>query len=117
MDQFGGAGADGMYAEQLPGVPQEQHLEEAAVVAENLAAGDFAVACDASFIRNAAFRQLMLRGTNHGDFRDRIDPDGKVLRHVASGNAEGMTGGETPLLRGRRRQTGETDHVTRGKDV
>src|SRR3954447_24645420 len=107
MDQFGGAGADSVHPEQLPSVPQKQHLEEAAVVAENLAACDLPVACYASFIRNATFRQLMLRGSNHRDLRDRVNADGKVLGHRTCWDAEGVTGCEAPLLRGGRRQTGE----------
>ena len=56
VDQLGGAGADGVHAEDRVIVLVDQELEHAVVVAEQLAAGEFAVLGDAGFVRDAGVR-------------------------------------------------------------
>src|SRR5262249_55437843 len=60
VNQLRRAAADGVHAEQLPSLAVEEHLEEAAVVAEDLATRDLAVACDAGLVRHALASELLL---------------------------------------------------------
>src|SRR6267154_3989030 len=50
VKQLGGAGTDDVHAEQPSVATMKEHLEKATVIAEDLAAGDFPVACDADFV-------------------------------------------------------------------
>src|SRR5262249_2467413 len=83
MDQLGRAGADRMDAEQWPVLAMEEHLEEPAVVAEDLAARDLSIARQPRLVRDFALGQLVLGKADHRDLRNRVDADGEVRRHRA----------------------------------
>src|SRR5262249_35357364 len=52
VDQLGRPAPDRVYAEQPAILAVEEHLEEPAVVAQDLPACDLAVTCDAGLVRN-----------------------------------------------------------------
>src|SRR4029453_9111193 len=93
------------------------HLEEAAVVAEDLAARDLAVPRDAALVGNLLARQVVLRPHHHRDLGNGEYADGEVLRHGAGGDAESVTGGQATLLAGGGSEARVADHVARGEDV
>ena len=108
---------ENVHAEQAPVLAVKEHLEEAAVVAEDLAARDLAIARDADFVRNLCLRQRDSGLADHRDLRERVDPDRKVLGHLRRRRAERVTRGEPPLFARRRGQTRIADHVARREDV
>ena len=73
VDEFGCLRADAMHAEQLAGFAMEEHLEEAAVVAEDLSACDFAVACDADFVGDLCLRKFFFGCAHHRDLWNCVD--------------------------------------------
>src|SRR6266404_1243861 len=117
MKQLGGTRTDYVHAEQPSVSTMKEHLEKAAVIAEDLAAGDLPVACDPDFVGYLVLRQRLLGRADHRDLRHRVDPDWKVVRHRRRWHAERVTGGETPLLARRRRETRIADDIARGEDV
>ena len=65
VHQFAGAVADDVDAQQLPRLAVEQQLEQAGCIADNLAAGDFAVARFANLVLHAVAGQLLLLSLIH----------------------------------------------------
>ncbi len=65
-------------------------LKMPAVVAEDLAAGDLAVAGDAGLVGDLVARQLLLGRAHHGDLGDRVDADREVIGHRPGVDAEGV---------------------------
>ena len=95
----------------------EDHLEEARLVAEDLAACDFGVPRHADFVRHLGARERLLGGADHRDLRHGVDPDREVCRHRGRFGAEGVTRGQTTLLARGGREARISDHVACGKDV
>src|SRR5262249_30726115 len=98
VDQLRRSAADGVDAQQLAAVSMKEHLEEAAVIAQDLTARDLVVACDAGLVRYLLPRQLLLGGAHHRDLGNRVDADGKMTRHRPRRDAEGVTRGQPALL-------------------
>ncbi len=117
MDEFGGAGADDVDAEELAGLLVDEHFEHADGVAEELAAGNFAVLGDAGFVGDAGVGELFFIFSDHGDFGDGVDAVGEELGDGGGFDAEGVTGGEAALFHGDRGEGGETDDIAGGVDV
>ena len=93
-------------------------LKQPAVVAQDLAARDLAVARHADLVRDLRLGQLLLGRADHRDLRDRRRcRSGKWDAMAPAVDAEGVTGGEPPLLRRRRGEARIADDVARGKDV
>ena len=117
MNQLRGAGPQAVHGEQPPILAMKEHLEEAAPVAEDLAAGDLAIPRDAGLVRYARGGQLVLRRTHHRNLGDRVDADGKVAGHRSRFDSEGLARGQPALLRGRGRETRISDDVAGREDV
>src|SRR6267378_1688453 len=81
MKQLGGARTDDVHAEQPSVATMKEHLEKAAVIAEDLSAGDLPVACDPDLVGYLVLRQRLLGGADHRDLRNRVNPDRKVVCH------------------------------------
>ena len=77
VHQLGRAFADHMDAEEFPGLGMKQQLEHADGVADDLAAGDLAVAGDADLIGNAVAREFFFVAADHRDLRNRVDAIGQ----------------------------------------
>src|SRR2546422_3831774 len=67
MDQLRRAAPDDVDAEESPILPVEEHLEEAAIVAQDLPAGDLSVPGHAGLVGHLALGQLVLGGADHRD--------------------------------------------------
>src|SRR5262249_53896446 len=117
VDQLGGAGADRMHAEQAMVLTVEQHLEHAAVVPEDLPAGDLAVARDAGLVRHAVLGARPPGPPPHGYLGNGIEPERKVGRQRAGGHAERAAGRGAALPAGGGGEAGVADDVPRREDV
>src|SRR5207245_5754836 len=117
VNQLRGAGPQAVHGEQPPILAMKEHLEEAAPVAKDLAAGDLAIPRDAGLVRYARGGQLVLRRTHHRNLGDRVDADGKVAGHRSRFDSEGLARGQPALLRGRGRETRISDDVAGREDV
>ena len=106
-----------MDAEQRAVLRRHQHLEHAVGVAQDLAPGQLPVPGDAHLVGDGRVGQLGLGPPHEADLRDRVDPDGQELLHVADLLSKRVQGGDAPLLHGRRGQAGEPDHVAHRVDV
>src|ERR1700719_3876589 len=117
MKQLSGARTDDVHAQQPSVATMKEHLEKAAVIAEDLAAWDLPIAWDPDLARNLALRQRLLGRADHRNFRHRVNPDWKMVRHRRRWHAERVTGGESPLLTRRRGETRIPDHIAGSEDV
>ena len=106
-----------MDAEQRARLAVEDHLEEAAVVAEDLAARDLRIARHADFVRDLLLGELLLGRTHHRDLGDRVDAVGEARGRRLRLEPEHRADSKAALLRARRRERGETDHIARRRDV
>src|SRR5262245_48836246 len=104
VHELGRAGAQTVHGQEAPVLPVEQHLEEAAAVAQDMAPRDLAIARDAGLVRDARGGQLVLGRPHHRDLWDRVDPDGEVARHRSRLDPERLTRRQPALLRRRRRE-------------
>src|SRR6266567_2846584 len=117
MDQLRRPGADSMHTQQLAILAMKEHLEEATVVAEDLASRNLSVSGHVRLIGDFPLGQLMFGRTDHRDLWDGVDTDRKVRSHRSGLDSECMAGGEAPLLRGCGRKAWIADHVARRKDM
>ena len=117
VDQLGRLRAHAVDAEQRARLAVEDHLEEAAVVAEDLPAGDLRVARDADFVGDLLLGELLLGRADHRDLGDRVDAVGEARGRRLRLEAEHRADREAALLRARRRKRRETDHIARRRDV
>ena len=95
----------------------EEHLQQAAVVPQDLTAGDFPVAGHADLVGDPVSRQVVFRSADHGDLRDRVDADGKVGGHRRGIDSERETRGQAALFARRGRETRKTDGVAGGENM
>ena len=79
VNQFGGAFADDMRAEQAVILEMEQQFQQAFAQAQDLAAGSFAEPRDAGFVRHFGRFELFFGLANHAHFRDRVDAEGEHM--------------------------------------
>ena len=100
----------------LPRVAVEQQLEHAGVVAGDLAAGDFAVAGDADFVRHAFGGQLFFVLADRRDFGNREQAVGHVARRLER-LAHHVADGPPALFHRRAGERGKADHVAHRVDV
>ena len=98
VNELGGARPDGVHTQQTPVLAVEEELEQPAVVPQDLAAGDLAVARHPGLVRDLPIGELALGGAHHRDLGDGVDPDREVAAHRWCRDAEGVTGGEPALL-------------------
>ena len=89
VDQLGRAGADARGRRAVGAVLRgDQQLEHAVRVADDLAAGEFAVAGDADLERDRSVGQLVLGLADDADLRDRVDADREEVVHRVDRLAE-----------------------------
>ena len=108
--------ADDVHAQQLARFAVEQQLEHAGVVAGDLAAGDFAEAGHADFVRHSLFGELLFVLADHRDFGNREQAVGHELARLELA-AQHVAGGPAALLHRRAGEGGEADDVADGVDV
>ena len=89
----------------------EEELQHPAVVAEDSAAGDLAIAGQADLVGDFLPSQPVLRQADHRDLGDGVDADGEVGRHRLAVDAEGEARRQPALLAGGGREAGEADGV------
>src|SRR5262249_11817833 len=75
VDEFGGVRAEDVDAEEAAGVGGDEEVEHAVAVADDLAAGQFAVAGDADLVGDRGGGQGILGLPAVTDLRNRVDPD------------------------------------------
>ena len=85
MDELGGAGAEDVHAQQRAGPRRDQQLQHAVGVAEDLAAGQLAVAGDADLVRASrpSVSSSSVRA-DEADLGDRVDADRLQVAMIAS---------------------------------
>ena len=111
MDHFGGARPEDVDTEDLAVIRRGEQLEHAVVVADDLAAGELAIARDPDLVGDRGCRELLLRLADVADLGDRVDPDRQEPVHRVARVAERVTRGESPLLRRGCGEAREPDHV------
>ena len=118
VDEFCGAFADDVDAEDLAGVAVEDELEAAGGVAADLASGGFAVVAHADFVGDILVGELLFGFADEADFGDGVDAVG-VEAGVGEGAevAEGAGDGDATLLHGDGGEGGEADDVADGVDA
>ena len=114
--ELGGAGADDVHAQQRVRLRVEDELQESHVVAQQVAAGRFAVAGRAGLIRHALLGQLLFAAPHGADLGDGIDAEREFAAAVADGMPEHVADRGTALVHRGRSQTGEPDDVAYGVD-
>ena len=97
--------------------PVKEHLEETAVVTQDLPARDLPVSRHAGLVGDLRLGQLVLGRADHRDLRDGIDADREMGGHGARVDAERVTGGQPPLLRRGRGEARIADDVAGREDV
>src|SRR3989442_7540204 len=116
VHELGRAGPQAVDREEAPVLAVEEHLEESAAVAQDLAPRDFAISGDARLVWHPRGGQLVLRRAYHRDFTDRVDADREMARHRSRLDPECLARGEPPLLRGGGGQARIADHVSGSGD-
>ena len=106
-----------MYTQQFMRIQMKDQLQEARLIADDLAAGDFTVLCFADFIGNALLGQLLFVASNGRDFGDRVNAIGEKFGGALGWDSEGMTGSQAALLHRSGCQRRKTDHVSNRIDV
>ncbi len=96
---------------------RDEQLEHAVGVADDLAAGQLAVAGDAHLVRHGRRRELVLGLPAVADLGDRVDPDRLERDEAVRRLAARVVGGEPALLHRGRGERGEADDVADGVDV
>ena len=117
VHELGRAGAEHVDAEQRPAAGETSSFTSPWIVAEDLAAGELAVARDADLVRDARLRQLLLGLADEADLRDREDAE-RERPVVECGRCPNASQDGEPALLGRGRgEAREADHVAGGPDV
>src|SRR5580698_956801 len=117
VNDFRGALADGVDAEQLLRIAVEEQLEHAALIAEHHALRELVVFRDANLVRRLARGERLFRFANHRNLGNRVNAKRKKFRHVFCGNAEHVAARESSLFHRCAGERGETDDVSRGVNV
>ena len=73
--ELGRARAEDVHAEQRAVVERDEQLEHAVAVAEDLPAGELAIARDADLVGHAGLGQLLLGLAHERDLGNRVDAD------------------------------------------
>src|SRR5947208_8484254 len=117
VDQFRGALADDMDAEEFFGLAVKDQFEEAIQVADDLAARDLLIEGPSDFVRHVRSGQLFFALADRGDLGNREDAVRQDLRQCRFSDLECMAGGESSLLHGAGGETGKPDNIARRINV
>src|SRR5271157_4966069 len=117
VDQFGGAGAEHVDAEQIPGIQRHQELQDPVGIADDLPAGQFPVARDADLEGHVVLGELLFGPPYEADLGNAVDADRMQVADRVQRLPAGVMRRDPALFGGGGRQGGETDYVADRVDV
>src|SRR5580693_1263935 len=95
----------------------EKQLKHSSLISEHHALSKLGVLCNSHLVRNLVRCECFLGLTNHGDFRNCVNPVRKKLGHMFKGNSKHMTRGQAPLFHGGACECRESNDVAGCVDV
>src|SRR5438445_6109113 len=117
VQQFRGAFANDVHAEQFLGRRIEEQLQPSRGVAANLPTRNFAEIRHPDFVRNALVRELLFGLSDKRNFRNGVNPIWIIRPVGMDRHSERFRGGDASLFHGNRAEARKSDQVSHRKDM